>query len=369
MKRIVIKIGSSTITRGSGPPDSSYIAELGAQVAAQVRLGRAVVIVTSGAIAAGMDKLGLAGRPRTIPQKQAAAAVGQGLLMHEYAHAFGAHGLAVAQVLLTREDLQDRGRYVNASNTLNALLRLGAIPIINENDTIAVEEIKFGDNDTLAALVGTLADADAVLLLSDVDGLYTANPAQDPDARLIPVVDRIDRGIERLAGGAGSSVGTGGMRTKLQAAKICASSGIALIIANGSRPNVVTDALAGKCGTWFTAAVDHPLRSRKRWIAFGGAPKGHLVVNEGARAQLVRGGKSLLAAGIVAVEGEFACGDLVDVASVDGAAFAQGLVSYDSASIARIQGRRSSEIARILGEKTADEVVHRDNLVLLRPAG
>ena len=367
MKRIVIKIGSSTITRGSGPPDASYIADLAAQVAEQIRLGRSVVIVTSGAIAAGMDRLGLSGRPRTIPQKQAAAAIGQSILMHAYAHAFEPHGLTVAQVLLTRDDLRDRGRYVNASNTLNALLHEGAVPVINENDTIAVDEIKVGDNDTLAALVGTLADADAVLLLSDVDGLYTANPAQDPDARLIPVVDRIDRNIERLAGGAGSSVGTGGMRTKIQAARICARSGIALVIASGARPNVVADALAGRCGTWFTASVDRPLRSRKRWIAFGSAPRGRLVVNEGARAQLIRGGKSLLPAGVVAVEGEFDCGDIVDIAGPDGAPFAQGLVSYDSAAIDRIRGRRSTEIARILGEKTADEVVHRDNLVLVRP--
>jgi len=364
LKTIVVKIGSSTITRGSGPPDTTYIAELAAQVAAQVRIGRSVIIVTSGAIAAGMDRLQLAGKPRTIPQKQAAAAIGQGLLMQAYAQAFAVHNLAVAQVLLTREDLEHRDRYVNASNTLHAILRFGAIPIVNENDTIAVDEIKFGDNDTLAALVGTLADADAVLILSDVDGLYSANPAEDPNARLIPVIDRIDRSIERLAGGAGSSVGTGGMRTKLQAAKVCTRSGIAMIIAHGSHPNVIADALAGRSGTWFKASVENPLRSRKRWLAFGVTPKGSLTVNEGARTQLVRGGKSLLAAGITGVEGEFAGGDLVNVVGPDGAVLAQGVVNYDSTAVGRIQGRRSNEIARILGEKIADEVVHRDNLVL-----
>lgn len=364
MKRIVIKIGSSTITRGSGPPNSEYIGELARQVAQQARQGRSVIIVTSGAIAAGMDRLELSGRPRTIPQKQAAAAVGQGLLMQAYADAFSASGLPVAQVLLTREDLEDRSRYVNASNTLNAILRFGAIPIVNENDTIAVEEIKFGDNDTLAALVGTLVDADAVVILSDVDGLYSGNPSQDPDARLIPVVDRIDRSIERLAGGAGSDVGTGGMRTKLHAARICNRSGIAMIIAHGARPNVIADALAGRCGTWFNAGQEKPLRSRKRWLAFGVTAKGSLTVNEGARAQLVRGGKSLLAAGITGVDGEFSIGDLVNVVAPDGVVFAQGVVNYDSTSVERIQGRRSDEIAPILGEKTADEVVHRDNLVL-----
>jgi glutamate 5-kinase len=311
-----------------------------------------------------MDRLGLAGKPRTIPQKQAAAAVGQGLLMQAYADAFAKHNLAVAQVLLTREDLEHRSRFVNASNTLQALIKLGAIPIINENDTIAVDEIKFGDNDTLAALVGALVDADAVILLSDVDGLYTGNPSQDASAKLIPVVDRIDRAIERLAGGAGSSVGTGGMKTKISAAKICTRSGIAMVIANGSRDNVIADSLTGECGTWFTASVDHPLRSRKRWIAFGVTPKGKLTVNDGARAQLVRGGKSLLAAGITAVEGDFSTGDLVNVSGPDGIIIAQGVVNYNHTSLDKIIGRHSDEIADILGEKTADEVVHRDNLVL-----
>ncbi len=364
MKRIVIKIGSSTITRGSGPPDAGYIADLARQVAEQEKLGRNVVLVTSGAIAAGMSRLGLAGRPRTIPQKQAAAAVGQGLLMQAYAQAFAEHGLAVAQVLLTREDLEDRTRFVNASNTLQALMRFGAVPIVNENDTIAVEEIKFGDNDTLAALVGTLIDADAVILLSDVDGLYTGNPNSDPDAKFIPTVKSIDRAIERLAGGVGSSVGTGGMKTKISAAKICTRSGIAMVIANGSRDNVVADALSGATGTWFNASVDHPLRSRKRWLAFGATAKGTIAVNDGARAQLVRGGKSLLAAGIVGIDGDFSTGDLVNIAGPDGAMIAQGVVNYNHTSLEKIIGRKSHEIARILGEKTADEVVHRDNLVL-----
>src|SRR5579862_897155 len=221
MKRIVIKVGTSTLTDGSGPPDREYIRVLVAQIAAQVELGRSVILVSSGAIRAGMDRLRISGRPRTIPQKQAAAAVGQGLLMQIYSEAFAEHGLTVAQLLMTRDDFRERSRYVNACNTVSALLKFGAIPIVNENDTTAVDEIRFGDNDTLAALVASLADADALLLLSDVEGLYDKNPSQFADAKLIPTVEKIDKAVEQLAGGAASGVGTGGMRTKIAAAKIC----------------------------------------------------------------------------------------------------------------------------------------------------
>jgi len=363
-KRIVVKIGSSTITRGSGPPNAEYISQLASQIMRQKQLGRQIVLVSSGAIAAGMDRLQLTEKPRNLSHKQAAAAIGQGLLMEAYEQAFSWLSIPVAQILLTREDIQDRQRYVRASGTIDAILHYGAIPIVNENDTIAVDEIKFGDNDTLAALVATLTDADALLILSDVDGLYDENPNDNPKAKLIPVVAKIDRAIERLAGGVGSKIGSGGMKTKIAAARICASSGIATIIASGNRENVIEEALEAKTGTVFLPKKEHALRSRKRWIAFGGQPKGDILVNDGARSQIIKGGKSLLPAGIVSVRGDFVSSDLVDIMGSDGLVFAQGIVNYDSASLIKIKGKRSGEILKILGEKNSDEAIHRDNLAL-----
>lgn len=310
-----------------------------------------------------MARLNLAGRPRTIPQKQAAAAVGQGRLMHSYAEAFDIHGLPVAQVLLTREDLRDRARYLNARNTFAALLHAHAIPIVNENDTVAVDEIKFGDNDTLAALVASLVEADALLLLSDVEGLFDRDPTQFPDARLLTTVEKIDRTIEHLAGGARTTVGTGGMATKIQAAKICVRTGVRMIIADGRRADVVAEALEGRCGTQFLPAPTR-LRSRQRWIAYGSAPKGTLTVNDGAKARLVEEGKSLLPAGVIQVSGRFASGELVRLADSQGHVFAQGFVNYTDGDLRKIMGHRTGEIIALLGAKTADEVVHRDNLVL-----
>ncbi len=310
-----------------------------------------------------MDKLRLPGRPRSIPQKQAAAAIGQGLLMHTYAEAFEAFGVPVAQILLTREDLQDRRRYLNACNTFEVLLAHRVVPIVNENDTVAVDEIKFGDNDTLAALVASLIGADTLLLLSDVAGLYDRDPALDPDARLIPRVETVDRALEASAGGVQTLMGTGGMTTKIQAAKICANTGVRMFIADGRRPNVVSDALSGACGTQFIPKPTR-LRSRQRWIAYGVTPKGAIMVNEGAKQKMVAGGSSLLPAGIVQASGHFAAGDLVTLADPHGAAFAQGFVNYSQAQILKIQGCRTDEILPRLGVKPSDEVIHRDNLVL-----
>ncbi len=363
MTRLVIKVGTSTLTQDGGPPDTHYIADLAAQIAAQRAAGQAVILVSSGAIRAGMARLALPGRPRTIPQKQAAAAVGQGILMHTYAEAFAVHDTPVAQVLLTRDDLRDRTRYLNARNTFAALLRLGAIPIVNENDTVAVDEIRFGDNDTLAALVASLVEAEALLLLSDVAGLYDRDPAQFPDAQLIPVVEKLDTTIVQLAGGTSTNVGTGGMATKLQAAKVCAGSGIRMTIADGRRPNVVADALAGKCGTAFVPRL-HRLRQRQRWIAYGALPKGILSVNDGAKQRVLDEGKSLLPAGVTQVTGHFHRGDLVRLVDSEGLPFAQGFVNYGHADLQRIMGCRTSDISGLLGTKPADEVIHRDNLVL-----
>ena len=361
--RIVIKLGSSTLTQGGGPPDAVFIADLAAQVARQQALGRSVVLVSSGAISAGMARLNLAGRPRTIPQKQAAAAVGQGRLMHTYAEAFDAHQIPVAQILLTRDDLRDRTRYLNARNTFAALLHAHVVPIVNENDTVAVEEIKFGDNDTLAALVASLIEADALILLTDVAGLYDRDPTQFNDALLIPVVEQIDHAVEQLAGGARTTVGTGGMTTKIKAAKICAASGVRTTIAEGRRPNVIADALSGDCGTLFLPKP-LPLRARQRWIAYGMLPKGSVTVNEGARQSVVDEGTSLLPVGVTHISGHFQAGELVRLVDGHGQSFAQGFVNYGHDELARIMGHRTDEIMALIGAKPADEVIHRDNLVL-----
>ncbi len=360
---MVIKVGTSTLTRGGGPPDTAYIADLAGQVAGQLDRGRSVVLVSSGAIRAGMDKLNLPGRPRSIPQKQAAAAISQGLLMHTYAEAFAAFGIPVAQILLTREDLQDRRRYLNACNTFEALLAHRVVPIVNENDTVAVDEIKFGDNDTLAALVASLIEAETLLLLSDVAGLYDRDPTQYAGARLIPIVQTVDRALEESAGGVRTLMGTGGMTTKIQAAKICANTGVRMFIADGRRPGVVSDALSGGCGTQFVPKPSR-LRSRQRWIAYGVTPKGTLTVNDGAKQSIVGRGGSLLPAGVVQASGHFAAGDLVTLADRSLVPFAQGFVNYSQAQIFKIQGCRTDEILPRLGVKPSDEVIHRDNLVL-----
>lgn len=363
IKKLVIKVGTSTLTRGGGPPDTAYIADLAAQVARQQALGRSVVLVSSGAIRAGMDRLRLPGRPRSIPQKQAAAAIGQGLLMHTYAQAFAPHDIPVGQVLLTREDLRERTRYLNARNTFDALLGHGAVPIVNENDTVAVDEIKFGDNDTLAALVASLIEADALLLLSDVAGLYDRDPTQFPDAQLIPIVETIDRTVEQRAGGAQTGMGTGGMTTKVQAAKICANTSVHMFIADGRRANVVADALDERCGTQFLPKPTR-LRSRQRWIAYGVLPKGTVTVNDGARLRVTGEGKSLLPAGVTHVSGHFEAGDLVRLADAHGHAFAQGFVNYGHKELTKIMGCRTEDILHRLGTTAGDEVIHRDNLVL-----
>ena len=363
IRKLVIKVGTSTLTRSGGPPDTLFIADLAAQVARQQALGRGVVVVSSGAIRAGMDRLKLPGRPRSIPQKQAAAAIGQGLLMHTYAQAFAPHDIPVGQILLTREDLRERTRYLNARNTFDALLGHRVVPIVNENDTVAVDEIKFGDNDTLAALVASLIEADALLLLSDVAGLYDRDPIQFPEACLIPVVETIDRAVEQRAGSARTGMGTGGMTTKVQAAKICANTNVHMFIADGRRPNVVADALDGLCGTHFLPKPTR-LRSRQRWIAYGVLPKGTVTVNDGARLRVVGAGKSLLPAGVTHISGHFEPGDLVRLADTSGHAFAQGFVNYTHAQLAKIMGRRTEDIPLLLGTDAGEEVIHRDNLVL-----
>ena len=369
MRRIVVKVGTSTLTGGGDGPDRVFINSLAAQVAAQRLLGRQVVLVTSGAIRAGMGGLRLPEKPRTIPQKQAAAAVGQGVLMGLYSDIFANYAVPVGQVLLTRDDLRERARYINARNTFEALLAYGALPIVNENDTVATDEIRVGDNDTLAALVTSLLDADALLLLSDVAGLYDKNPNLYADARLIERVETLDASVLAMAGPAGTATGTGGMRTKLSAARIAVGSGAAMWIADGRRPNVIAECLSPSPGpgTYFAPAAVRPA-ARKRWIAWADEPRGTVVVNACARRALEEEGRSLLPVGIVGVDGDFRPGDLIAVADESGTAFARGFARYAARDVARLAGRPTKEIPQLLalpsGSTPHPEVIHRDQMVL-----
>ncbi len=365
VKRIVVKIGSSVITAPEAGLDAAVIGRLAAEVAVIMAENREVIMVSSGAVAAGRKELGLDERRRTIPQKQAAAAVGQSRLMHAYEEAFDRHGRKVAQLLLTRDDLADRQRFLNARATLDTLLDFGIIPIINENDTVAVDEIKFGDNDNLSALVTNLTEAQLLVILSDIDGLYDRDPRTNADARLIPMVRSITREMERGAGGAGSTVGTGGMATKLAAARKVGRTGVPTIIINGRTPGLLAGALSGEeVGTMILAARE-VLNRRKHWIAYTLRPRGRIIIDGGAANVLHQHGRSLLPSGIVRVEGEFQRGACIRVCGPDGAEFARGLTDYSNQEIAKILGHKSGEIEKILGYRYGDEIIHRDNLVIL----
>lgn len=356
-------MGTSTITHSTYRLNLNRLEQLTRQIADLVNAGREVVLVSSGAISAGMSRLGLTQPPATIPAQQAVAAIGQGLLMQVYEKLFAEYGHIVAQVLLTREDFTSRQRYLNSRNTFSELLQYGVIPIVNENDTVAVDEIKFGDNDTLSALVAALVGADLLLILSDVDGVYTADPRQDPTARLINTVEDIDS-LGVAAGGAGTDRGTGGMATKLQAARIATRSGVPMIIARGSCDNIIHAVLTAQpVGTLFVPE-EAKLNSRKRWLAFYQRPRGRVVVDDGAAAALVKAGKSLLPIGVTRVEGSFRKGDLIAVTDLQGREIARGLSNYGADELSRIRGRRSREIEAVLGYKACDEVIHRDNLVI-----
>jgi glutamate 5-kinase len=365
VRRLVVKVGSNLLGDPVGGADSQRIAALAGEVVA-IREGREIVLVTSGAIVAGTARLGLGSRPRSIPEKQAAAAVGQSALMWHYEAAFAPHGIRVGQVLLTAHDISDRARYLNARNTLTALLRWNVLPIVNENDTVAVEEIKVGDNDTLSALVASLIEADLLILLSDVDGLYTGDPMVDATARKLDTVEAVTEDIERLVWDRAGRVSVGGMATKLAAAQKAAASGIPMIIARGTEPGVLERLLAGEpLGTYFAPKADR-LAARKRWIAFAVPPQGRLTVDAGALRALTHQGRSLLPSGVVDVEGDFGAGEVVAVVSqADGKEFARGLVNFDADELRRIRGANTRDIEVRLGYKGVDEVIHRDNLVIL----
>ena len=364
-RRLVVKVGSGLITTPTAGADQARIDALADDIAA-VRRGRDVVLVSSGAIVTGVARLALRQRPQSIPEKQAAAAVGQSALMWHYEAAFKRHQVLVGQVLLTAEDIADRARYLNARNTLAALLRLGVLPIVNENDTVAVEEIKVGDNDTLSALVASLIDADLLVLLTDVDGLYTSDPRLDAGARKIDTVDAVTDDITRLVWDRPGLVSVGGMATKLAAGQKAAAAGIPMVIASGRQPGTLPRLLAGEpVGTYFAPRPDR-LTARKRWIAFAVPPQGRLTVDAGAYQALTRQGRSLLPSGLVAVEGDFAAGDIVAVLTEhDGREFARGLVNFDAAECRKIRGAKTREIEERLGYRSFDEVIHRDNLVIL----
>ncbi|MBF8251489.1 MAG: proB [Deltaproteobacteria bacterium] len=364
-KRVVIKVGSAVLTMQSGGLNEEAFTHLSLAVSSLLGRGLEVAVVTSGAVAAGMGKLGFTERPKSIPEKQAAAAAGQSSLMGRYEKVFAAHNLNVAQVLLTHEDLSSRHRYLNARNTLFTLLSYGLIPIINENDTVVVDEIKFGDNDNLSALVAGLIDADLLLILTDTEGLYDKDPRSHADARLIPLVEKIDSHIEHMAGGVGTSIATGGMITKVQAARKASSVGIPTIIASGIDMSNIDKVFASeKIGTLFLSQSEK-LTSRKHWIATVLKPKGAIIIDDGARDALITKGKSLLPTGIVGVEGDFGIGDAVLLEDKEGKKLAQGLAGYTHAEILLIMGHRSSRIEEILGYKYCDEVIHRDDLVVL----
>jgi glutamate 5-kinase len=362
-KKVLIKIGSAVLT-GLDGLDRQIIDQLVDEMVSLERSGHQIVIVTSGAIASGKHRMGLTGPLKSMPQKQAAAAIGQGRLMRVYSNAFGRHNLYVAQILLISSDLTDRKRYINVKNTLTTLMDWSVIPIINENDSVAVDEIKFGDNDHLAAMIANLMEADLVVNLTITDGLYDKNPEKSKKAKVISLVKEFTDDIESAATKETSDVGSGGMRSKVLAAKKVVASGIPYIIAPGKRKNILTDIFAGEeLGTLFLPSKQH-LNSRKYWIAFTLRSRGRLVLDEGAKTALVGGGKSLLPSGIVDVEGEFGIGDPVVCVDCDGSILAKGLVSYCSADIKKIMGLKTNKIEQVLGYKDYDEVIHRDNLAV-----
>lgn len=366
--RLVVKLGTGLLTGGTGYLNRQIMSGLVAQVVKLHKQGRELLIVSSGAIAAGRHKLGLTRERGGIPFKQVLAAVGQSRLMNIYEQLFAQHDITVAQALLTKADLADRAGYLNTRNTLLALLELKVICIVNENDVVAVDEIqeaKFGDNDNLSAMVANLVDADLLLILGDIAGLYTADPHRHPDARLIPQVERIDSEIESLATDTTGNLGTGGMVTKIEAAKLATASGVTVIIADGREADIIQRLATGETmGTRFSPTVSK-LESRQRWMLSGLSTKGKLVVDSGAALALQKQKRSLLAAGINKVEGKFERGDIVNICDPQGICLSCGITNYSSSDINIIKGTHSKKIATMLGYDYGSEVVHRNNLVLL----
>jgi glutamate 5-kinase len=363
VRRAVIKVGSGVLTRSSGL-NLNVIDDLTTDIAGLRKKGLEIILISSGAIAAGLRKLGISKRPDDVSQMQALAAMGQSHLIMAYEEAFSRHGAKVAQILLTRDDLANRRRYLNARNTLLTLLGWNIIPVINENDTVVVDEIKFGDNDNLGALVTHLSDAQLLVNLTNIDGLYDKDPRTHEDAQLLKVVGKIDRRITRMAGAIPGFLGTGGMASKITAAKKVAVAGVPTIIANGLRPHILKEIFTGKpLGTLFLSD-EAGLSKRRQWIAFTKSLKGTITIDAGAEEALLKNGKSLLPSGIVAVAGRFSMGDAVAVNNQQGRRVALGMVNYSSGDLTKIKGVKTSQIAAILGYRYDDEAIHRDNLVM-----
>jgi len=363
-RRLVVKVGSALVTRNGEGLAHDFIGDCARQISALHAQGREVLLVSSGAIAAGMQRLGWKTRPHAMHDLQAAAAVGQMGLAQAYDTTFAGHGLKAAQILLTHDDLADRTRYLNARSTLQALLQLGVVPIINENDTVVTEEIKFGDNDTLGALVANLIEADALIILTDQKGLYSADPRIDPAATLIAEGRADDRSFEAMAGGAGSGISKGGMITKVRAAQRAARSGAHTLIVSGREPDsLLTAANGGAIGTLLYAA-ESPLNARKQWLADHLQLAGELTLDDGAVAAL-RAGRSLLPIGVKIVDGDFERGSAVRCCAPDGREIARGLINYSSSEARRIAGHPTQDVEELLGYIDGTELIHRDNLVLL----
>lgn len=367
-KPLVIKIGSSTLTTADNRIDREYVRVIAQQVAQVREQGWSPIIVTSGAIACGLEAMGMQRRPDDMPSLQAAASVGQSALSAAYAEAFKPYGIVTSLVLLTRRDTADRHAYLHARDTFDKLLEFGVVPIVNENDTVSVEQIRFGDNDTLAALVACLVEAKLVMILSDIDGLYSANPRRVPDAHLIERVDSIDARVMAMCGEAGTAAGSGGMITKVKAARVLMVAGIPLVICNGRSEGAVLQAACGKSvGTLFAASDrPHEITPKKLWIALGDAARGALVVDEGAKRALIERGSSLLAVGVRDTKGRFEPGDIVDITEVGGHVFARGRVSAESDEVRLAQGLDQKTLAgnRLLAHLAERPLVHRDELVV-----
>jgi glutamate 5-kinase len=362
---VVVKVGTNVLADEAGHLDRERIQSLADQIHRIRERGWRVVLVSSGAIGAGVGKLGLGKRPDDLPHLQACAAVGQTALMQTYQHAFARHRVLPAQILLIASDFDHRTRYLNVRNTILTLFEYGSLPVINENDTVSVAEIKFGDNDHLAAMVANLIQAPLLVLLTNVDGLYSGDPRTDPTARLVPTVASIDESVTGLAQATKSRLGTGGMRSKLRAARSATAAGVAVVMANGSRDGVLDEVFAGNpVGTLF---LPHGagVPAWKRWIGFTARPKGTLVIDDGAKRAVTVAGKSLLAVGVVGVAGNFGKGDLVSIRDSAGAELARGLCNYSAADATRIAGLNAEQITGVLGKVPYDELVHRDNLVVM----
>ena len=363
---VVVKIGSSTLVDDAGAVDHDFIADLCAQVIELRNMGKRVVVVSSGAAAAGMERLGFKTRPTDMPSLQACAACGQAALTEVYAGVLAQQGVACGQVLLTRRDVVDREGYLNARNTFERLLELGVVPVVNENDTVSVAEFAFGDNDMLGAIVATLIGADLYIIMSDIDGFYTANPQVDPKAKLLERVEAITEETMAMAGGAGSSVGTGGMATKLRAARALLAAGIPTVICQGRRPGVLAQVVRGeRVGTRFEAPLGSSHESpRKLWIGLAEVPRGTLTLDQGACAAVIKRGASVLPVGVIATEGAYAAGDVVNVVTPEGTLIGRGIVRYSSDDMVRVRGLKLDVIARFMPEKDGQPAIHRDELLV-----